>query len=140
MATHRSLAAFARSLTALVALGGAMLLAGCGGGSGAPNNAFAPAPTALEILPGSATLYASSQPVFTISGGSEPYSVFSSDASVLPLTQQVPDNTVLALPANVNADTSVTITVRDSLGRSAAAAALVRPAPLINGLTIAADA
>ena len=52
--------AWIRPFAVLAALAGTFVLAGCGGGSGAPNNPYAPGPTIpapLSILPPSATVY-----------------------------------------------------------------------------------
>ncbi len=142
MTMIRASAALARSLMAILAIGGAALLAGCGGGSGAPNNPYKSEtlPGPLTVLPSTATLYGATPSVFTISGGTPPYRVFSSDSSVLPLSQEVSGNEVVALPANVAADTSLVITARDNTGQSATAEVTVRAAPLVDGLVIAADA
>ena len=62
-------------LLAIFALAGITVLAGCGGGSGAPNNPYAPGPPGigpLFVLPPTATVYASTPATLTVSGGSPP--------------------------------------------------------------------
>ncbi len=57
---------------------------GCGGGSGAPNNPFAPGPPVigpLFVLPPAATVYAHTPATLTVSGGAPPYSAFSSNTA-----------------------------------------------------------
>jgi hypothetical protein len=115
------------------------LLGGCGGGSGAPNNPFAPPPTTpgpVSILPSTATVYANTPATLTINGGVPPYFVVSSNTAVLPVGASVTNGTVVLLPANVLADTAVLITAQDSAGTKASANVTVKPAPIFNSLTI----
>ena len=59
MAFDRLAIIWSRRLAGLFALAGVLALSACGGGSGAPNNPFAPGPTpvpALSVLPPSATV------------------------------------------------------------------------------------
>ena len=115
------------------------LLGGCGGGSGAPNNPFAPPPTTpgpLSILPQVATVFANTPATLTINGGVPPYFVVSSNTAVLPVGASVTNGTVVLLPANVLADTAVLITAQDSAGTKASASITVKPAPIFNTLTV----
>jgi len=128
-----------RPLLAIFTLAGITLLAGCGGGSGAPNNPFAPGPPVigpLFVLPSAATVYAHTPATLTVSGGSPPYQAFSSNSAILPVAQAVGSATIVLLPADVAADTVVTITVQDSIGQTAISTVTVSPAPLLNTLTI----
>src|SRR5512135_1605237 len=87
-----------RLVLSALALMGLALLGGCGGGSGAPNNPFAPPPTtpgALSILPASPTVYANTPTTLTITGGVPPYAVFSANTAVLPLGASVTNGTIV---------------------------------------------
>ncbi len=131
-----------RRLLAMFALAGLAALAGCGGGSGAPNNPFAPGPPvigALFVLPPAVTAYANTPATLTVSGGKPPYQAFSSNSAILPVAQAVGSGVIVLLPANVAADTTVVITVQDSIGQTATSTITVRPAPLFNTLTVVPD-
>jgi hypothetical protein len=122
-----------------VALGALAVLGGCGGGSGAPNNPFAPPPTTpgpVTILPAAATVYANTPATLTVFGGVPPYFVVSSNAAVLPIGASVTNGTIVLLPANVLANTAVVITATDSVGTKASATVTVNPAPIFNTLTV----
>ncbi len=128
-----------RPVLALCTLTGLLALGGCGGGSGAPNNPFAPGPVVvgkLFLLPPSAVVYAHTAATLTVSGGATPYQVFSSNSAVLPVTQNVTAGVVVLIPSDVAADTSVIITVQDAIGQTATSSVTVRPAPLFNTLTV----
>ena len=128
-----------RPLVAIFTLAGIVVVAGCGGGSGAPNNPFAPGPPVigpLFVLPSAATVYAHTPATLTVSGGSPPYQAFSSNSAILPVAQAVGSATIVLLPADVAADTVVIITVQDSIGQTAISTVTVSPAPLLNTLTI----
>jgi hypothetical protein len=131
-----------RPFLAILVLAGVTLLAGCGGGSGAPNNPFAPGPPVigpLFVLPPAATVYAHTPATLTVTGGAPPYSAFSSNTTILPVAQAVGSGTIVLLPADVAADTVVIITVQDSIGQTATSTVTVRPAPLFNTLTVVPD-
>ena len=128
-----------RPVLALCALTGLMALGGCGGGSGAPNNPFAPGPapvTPLFLLPPTAVVYSHTAATLQVSGGLAPYQAFSSNATVLPVTQNVDAAVVVLVPSEVAADTAVIVTVQDSAGQTATSSVTVRPAPLFNTLTV----
>src|SRR5258708_4526966 len=139
MAPNRLNAHWLQLALAAVALGAVAILSGCGGGSGAPNNPFAPPPTTpgpLGILPAAPTVFANPPTTLTITGGVPPYFVVSSNTAVLPLGSSTSSGTIILLPANVLADTAVVITVQDSAGTKASATVTVKPAPIFNTLTI----
>lgn len=139
MARNCLIASWLRLVLATLALGALALLGGCGGGSGAPNNPFAPGPVApgpLSILPSAPTVYANTPATLTITGGLPPYAVFSANTAVLPLSASVTNSTIVLLPANVAADTAVVITVQDSAGTKTQATVTVKPAPIFNSLTV----
>jgi hypothetical protein len=123
----------------LCALAGLLALGGCGGGSGAPNNPFAPGPVVvgpLFVLPGDAVVYSHTAATLQVSGGKTPYQAFSSNSAVLPVAQNVDTGVVVLIPGDVAADTPVIITVQDAIGQTATSSVTVRPAPLFNTLTV----
>src|SRR6202521_5786578 len=128
-----------RPTLALCALAGLLALGGCGGGSGAPNNPFAPGPTTvgpLFVLPPTAVVYSHTPATLQVSGGKTPYQAFSSNSAVLPVAQNVDTGVVVLVPGEVAADTPVIITVQDAIGQTATSSVTVRPAPLFNTLTV----
>lgn len=125
------LSAWLRPLLTLAALAGVLSLAGCGGGGGAPNNPYEGGAGPLTITPGVATAYSGNAFIFTVTGGSQPYTVVSSDQAALPVVGTLDGNTLVVVPANVGADTAVTLTVRDTQGQTTAAAVTVKPALLL---------
>jgi len=128
-----------RPLLALLALAGVLALSACGGGSGAPNNPYAPvdpAPGPLFVLPPSATVYSHTPATLTVSGGKAPYSAFSSNATIMPVAPAVNGASVVLLANDVAAATTTVITVQDAIGQTATATITVSPAPIFNSLTI----
>src|SRR6266581_7126261 len=139
MAPNRLNPHFLSIVLTYVALGVLAILGGCGGGSGAPNNPFAPPPTTpgpLSILPSAPTVFANTPAILTITGGVPPYFVVSSNSAILPVGASVTNGTIVLLPADVLADTAVVITAQDSAGTKATATVTVKPAPIFNALTI----
>src|SRR3984893_15588843 len=128
-----------RPTLALCTLAGLLALGGCGGGSGAPNNPFAPGPVKvgpLFVLPPTAVVYSHTPATLQISGGKTPYQVFSSNSAVLPVAQNADTGVIVLIPGEVAADTPVIITVQDAIGQTATSSVTVRPAPLLNTLTV----
>ena len=73
---------------ALAALAGVLSLAACGGGSGAPNNPFEGGVAAAHDHAGGRDRVSPVIPfVFTVTGGTQPYAVLSSDQAALPVAQ-----------------------------------------------------
>ncbi len=140
MTDNRLVAACLRPLVGLIALAGVLTLSACGGGSGAPNNPYAPGPSTpgpLAVLPTAATAYSGVPTTLTVTGGVPPYLAFSSDSAILPVAQSVAGSSILLLAGSVASDTLATITVEDAALNKATAAVTVRPAPLLpNGITI----
>lgn len=137
MLGNRSAAAWLRLVAGMFALAGVLALSACGGGSGAPNNPFAPPPTVaapLVVLPAVSTIYSRTPATLTITGGVPPYFAFSSNSAVVPVAATVAGNTVVLLASDVAADTPVTITIQDSVGTTTTAATTVRAAPLLPNL------
>jgi hypothetical protein len=133
-----------KSLLSVAALAALSLLAGCGGGGAVtPSCAdthscpvVVPPTPPLVINPGALNAYAGVPVVVTISSGVGPFQVFTSDATVLPVTQVVPGAAITLVPANVDADRAVTLTVRDAAGQTATVAVTVKATPLIGAMTI----
>ncbi|HEV8501018.1 MAG TPA: hypothetical protein VGR63_05535 [Casimicrobiaceae bacterium] len=134
--------AWLRPALAFLALAGLLALSACGGGSGAvqaPGNVQTP-PTAVTVIPAQQTIYPGTPAAFTISGGVPPYQAFSSNSAILPVAQNVGGNQVVLLANSVSAATTVTVTVQDNVGQTAAATVQVSPAVLFpSGLTITAS-
>jgi len=125
-----------RSLAAAALLSTLALLAGCGGGGAKDPYSSTPTPP-LVVNPSTLNVYPGVPEVLTISSGVGPFQVFSSDATVLPVTQVV-SGAAITLVANAidGADRAVSITVRDAAGQSAVVAATVKPAPTLGGFNI----
>ena len=122
--------AWLRPALAFLALAGLLALAACGGGSGAvqaPGNVQTP-PTAVTVIPETQTIYPGTPASFTISGGVPPYQAFSSNSAILPVAQSVAGNQVVLLANSISAATTVTVTIQDAVGQTAAATVQVSPA------------
>jgi hypothetical protein len=132
---NRHIGATLRSALALFGIAGILLLSACGGGSGAPNNPYAPPPPtipALQVLPASVTVYPGTPVTLTISGGVPPYRAFSSDAVTLPVSTNISGDTLVLVANNVTTATTVTVSVQDSASSTPFnVTANVQPAPLL---------
>ncbi|MEO8345162.1 MAG: hypothetical protein ABI607_05645 [Betaproteobacteria bacterium] len=128
-----------RPALTVLGLAGLLTLEACGGGSGAPNNPYVDPPSnaALQVLPTTLTAYSGIPVTVTVVSGVAPYSVFTSNASVLPVTQNVAGNTIVLLPNKVTTDTEVTITVQDAAAQTAIVRVTVSGSPILNALTFA---
>jgi len=133
------LTAWLRPALTLVALAGIFSLAGCGGGNGAPNNPYVAGAGPLAVLPATSIAYSGVPATINISGGTPPFNVASSDQVVLPIPFEVSGNAITFIPNNVASDTPVTLTVRDVGGTTAVATVTVKPALLVNSLTLKPD-
>lgn len=123
-----------RSVGALFGIACLLVLAGCGGGSGAPNNPYEPPPPVIPpvtVLPGSISVYPGTPATVTVSGGIAPYQAFSADSTVLPVSTSIGGDTLVLAANNVTALTVVPVTVRDTRGVSTTLAVTVNPAPLL---------
>ena len=133
-----SLSAFARSrgiarLGALFFLVG--LAAACTGNVSGPTTVVDPA--RVTIQPDTAVLYSGLESTFTVSGGTGTYSITSSNQSIVQVPAFLNGRTFSVTPANVIADTPVTISVRDSGTAPIASAALtVRPGTVSNQISV----
>jgi hypothetical protein len=70
----------------------------------------------------------------TITSGQGPFSVFTSDTAVLPVSQSVAGNTIVVLAGQVTVDTAVTLTVQDGFGNTKLVNVSVKAAPILNAL------
>ena len=122
-----------RPFMMLAAIAAVLSLAACGGGNGAPNNQFdsGHVVTPLAITPASATAYSGTPFTFVVTGGTQPYTVISSDQAALPVVGTLNGNTLVVVPGSVGADTAVTLSIRDAAGLTTSAAVNVRPALLL---------
>ncbi len=141
MTRNRLIGTWMQPVAGLLTLAALLGLGGCGGGSGAPNNPYAPGPAtvpALTVAPPSATLYSGTPSTLTISGGTPPYRAFSSNSAVLPVAQAVAANTVLLVPNPISADADVpvAVTIKDSGTQTVAAAVTVKAALLLGTLAV----
>ena len=136
---------WAKHAVVIAALGAmSALLGSCGGGGAASTTALTPTAIPLAVLPATSDIFADVPVVFSVSGGSSPYTAGTSNAVAVPaptVSGSTAEGFKFTLTARaVSADTPVTITIRDSLGVTAALAASVRPTVLNNTVTIEAVA
>jgi hypothetical protein len=136
-----SITAWLRPLAGLFALTAIFALSACGGGSGAPNNPYAPkptAPSALMVLPAAISVYPGVPASLTISGGTPPYQAFSSNSAVLPIAQSVASATITlaANPIASDADVAVAVTIKDSTAQTVAASVTVKASPLLGTISV----
>jgi hypothetical protein len=127
-------AAWIRRAVTFFALASVLALAACGGGSGAPNNPYAPTPTPpgpLTVVPAEATAYAGTPLVLSIAGGVPPYTAFSGNPAALPVPQNVIGNTITLNANPVETAQIAGVTIRDSAGSAALSEVTVRPAVLL---------
>lgn len=124
------------SLLSAVVLAATTLLAGCGGGGAADPFAAAPPPPSLTVNPTVLNIYSGTPAVVTITSGVGPFQVFTSDAVVLPVAQVVSGAAVTLVANAISAEAPVTLTIRDSLGRTSTVAVVVKPSPLLGQLTV----
>ncbi len=114
----------------------AIAVAGCGGGGA--SNPFAPPPAAPAFVVRPSTVEATSgTPVtITVVSGVGPFLAFSSNPGVLPVTQAVTGAAITVTPNAVSAATTVTLTIRDALGREAPVGVNVSPGTVLNAVQV----
>ena len=106
----------------------ALVLSGCGGGS---SSSSTPA-VSSTLLAGPATFVAFGNTPNTvgITGGKGPFTVVSSNPTLVPVTAAVSGASFTFTPGNVAAATAVTLTVTDSAGATSAVTATITPATI----------
>ena len=123
---------FARAALAFASL---LWLASCGsGGVGVPpvND-----PNTITILPANATLYSGLPTTFSITGGTGAYIVSSSNQAIVQVAQTLVGNTLTVVPNPVVADTTLTLTARDTSTTTPATVTLtVKPGTVSNSISI----
>lgn len=90
----------------------------------------------LSALPATLTTYFNSPALVTASGGRPPYRLLSSNPAIIPTSGWSDYGDFLVLARNVAADIDMALTLQDSTGQSAEIKVTVKPAPLLNVLTI----
>ena len=140
MTENRSFAAWLRPLAGFFALAGVLALSACGGGSGSPINVLGPN-SSLTVLPGQVSVYPGTSATLTVSAGLPPYQAFSSNSAVLPVVQQVAGNTIVLSPNPIanstgSPDVNVAVTINDARNQVVVASVTVKPATLLNAVTI----
>jgi hypothetical protein len=94
-------------------------------------------PARVTIQPDTAVLYSGMPTTFTVSGGTGTYAITSSNQAVVQVPSFLNGRTFTVLPANVVADTSVTLSVRDSgIAPLATASLTVRPGTVANDIVV----
>lgn len=125
---------FSWGLRALVVagLGLSLVLGGCGGGS----DSSTPAPVAGTLIASPATFaaFGDTPNTVAITGGVGPFTVRSSDTTLITVAQQVVGAAFTFVPKNVNVATPVTLTVTDSAGATSAVVVTVTPATIPAGV------
>jgi hypothetical protein len=134
----RFLALFARLAAAAALAAG---VASCGGSVSA-NPSPVVTDVAISILPGTGTtMYSGLPTTFVLSGGTGAYIVTSNNQAILPIAGGVTGRSVTLVPNPVTADTTVTLTVRDTgSALPVTANVTVRPGTVSNNVTITPSA
>ena len=118
-----------------LALAAFAALASCSGAVSGPPQVTDP--SRITILPDTAILYSGMPTTFTISGGTGSYLASSSNQAVVHVSGAVSQGRLTVIPANVTAETEVTLTVRDTGTTPLATATLtVRPGTVSNEIAI----
>jgi hypothetical protein len=117
---------------AAAAAGISLVLVGCGGGSS--SSTPTPANGALVASPAAFAAFGDTPNTVGITGGVGPFTVRSSDTSLINVTQQVVGASFTFTPKNVNVAAPVTLTVTDSAGATSAVVVTVTPATIPAGV------
>lgn len=119
-------------MRAMIAAG--LILAGCSGSVDGPP--LVDDPNRITIIPATATLYAGFPTTFQITGGTGSYILASSNQFILPVSG-TSRGTLQVIPAQVVADTDITLTVRDTgTAPVVTATVTVRPSTVSNEIII----
>ena len=116
-----------------MAASGALLcaaLVGCGGSSSSETPVSS---STLLASPAKFAAFGDTPNVIGISGGTGPYTVTSSDPVLVPVTLAIDGASFTFTPKNVQTDTVVTLTVKDSKGATSPVAVTVTPATIPAG-------
>jgi len=121
---------------ALAACIGAVVTA-CGSGAVGPAPTPPGPPGPISISPSTATVFSGAPTTFIVTGGNGNYVITSDNQSVIPFIPTFSGNTVTVIPGDVAADTTVTLTVRDTAASAPATAKLtVKGRILSNVVTV----
>ncbi len=118
------------AISALAAVS-ALMLSGCGGSKS--SSAVVPA-VAMTAGPTTFSAFGNTVNAVTITGGTGPYSVRSSDANTIAVPAQVTGATLSITPKNVLANTIVTLTFTDKAGATSVVTVTVVPATITTPL------
>lgn len=105
----------------------ALALVGCGGSSSSSTPVTS---STLLASPATFVAFGNTPNTVGITGGKGPFTVLSSNPTLLPVTATVTGASVTFTPNNVTGNTAVTLTVTDSAGASSAVAVTVTPATI----------
>jgi hypothetical protein len=112
-----------------------LIVGSCSSNVSGPTTVQDPARITLE--PATAILYSGMPTTFTVSGGTGTYSITSTNQAVVQVPTFLNGRTFTVVPANVLADTAVTVSVRDSGTAPLATATLtVRPGTVANDIVV----
>ena len=113
-----------------------LVFTSCGSG-GVSGPAPVTDPTRITILPGTALAFSGLPTTFVISGGTGSYIVTSSNQAVIPVSGSIVGSSLTIVPNAVSAETTVTLTVRDTGATPTQMATVtVRPGTVANDITI----
>ncbi len=121
-----------------LAAAAAITLAGCGG-----SNSSSPVTTPTATLaagPATFSAFGNTANSVTITGGTGPYSVRSSDTNTIAVPAQLTGATLLITPKNVLANTVVTLTFTDKVGATSTVTVTVVPATITTPLIAVTNA
>ena len=120
------------SLAAL-ASASVLLLGGCGGGSSS-SSPTTPAAGTLVAGPAAFVAFGNTPNTIGITGGKGPYTVKSSDNTLVPVPATIAGASFVIVPKNVLTAAPVTLTVTDALGATSAVVATVTPATIASNV------
>lgn len=113
----------------------AAALSGCG--ENTTSIEPAPEPATLTVAPSNAVAYSGNPVTLTISGGTIPYTVTSTNTAVI--APSFDGTTIVFDASNVAEDTAVDLEVRDANNALATATITVKPSVISNSLTVTPD-